>query len=451
MSHLFVVWLNYKDNSAITDFKFSTQSLLEASKDYFDLPTTPSAPLDLTSLLKRTSTNPSHRQIKHIFYIVSESFSDWAFDPVFDAIGLTSGLKSLIDNKHGFKMPYFVENGPCTIRSLSVQMTGLVQTKLYLHKLFGQFNLSPTAPGGIFHQLGYESRFFYGAYDKEGKDKYGLFDKIALIEGFDQTFDGIDMLNFAHNKPYQKHLFNEWGTHDNVMFDFVKDKVSKATQPTFNMIMTTSIHPPYDLDLKYFNVPDLSTFFDKHFPASKRSPGMDANILEHIWWYDKQVTHFIKTIAKAYPDSLFVITSDHYGRVAPVNTNDPKVHYLVPLILYSPTLAPKMLAHIASHTDITPTLIELVAPKGFVYHSFGKPFFSNDPKAPFDPNNQAFGYDIVGNEDFLYTQDFGLRPLKQMDKNQKAIAETQAKKMYQKMESLNDLSLYMLLKGSVIK
>ncbi|MDO7252993.1 LTA synthase family protein [Helicobacter cappadocius] len=381
--------------------------------------------------------------------MISESFSDWAFDPVFDKIGLTSGLKSLIDNKHGFKLAHFLENAPCTTRSLGVQLTGIPQTDFLLYKLLGRFSLFETAPGNIFHQLGYESTFYYGGYSV-----WGEFAKIATIEGFDKTYDAINVLKFAKGKNYQKHIQNEWGVHDNILFDFIGQKVSLSSKPTFNMIMTSSVHPPYDVDLNYFDVPiqKIQNFWKENFPKNKITNGMDANILGHIWWYDKQVTHFILKMSQVFPDSLFVITADHYGRISPIPTNKPSITHTVPFILYSPVLSPKQLANIGSHIDITPTIVELVSPKGFVYHSFGTPLFSNNHTLSFQRNKIALGFEVIGNEQFLYTPDFGLEYFTTTaQKRNIENDEDLAKEIYQKQNELDDLSLYLLIKGHIIK
>lgn len=441
---------SFNDNKSLAKMDFSTEKELKISQDYFDIKTPLNPPVDIYSLISHTSTNTSHTKIKHIFYIISESFSNWAFDDLFDNIGLTSGLKSLIDNKHGFKLEYFLENAPCTTRSLGVQLTGVAQTDFLLYKLLGRFSSFATSPGNIFHALGYESTFYYG-----GNSRWGDFGEIAKIQNFDKTYDALNILEFAKGKKYQKHIKNEWGAHDNILFDFIEQNVSKNSKPTFNMIMTSSVHPPYDVDLDYFNVPmqKIQKFWEENFPKNKRTHGMDANILGHIWWYDKQVTHFILKMSEAFPDSLFVITADHYGRISPIPTNKPSIIKTVPFILYSPILSPKQLANIGAHIDITPTIVELVSPKGFQYQSFGKPLFSNNQSLPFEPNAQALGFEVVGNDRFLYTPDFGLEYLSPppREKSNLEADENLAKKMYQKRNELDDLSLYLLIKGPIIK
>lgn len=441
---------NFNDNKSLAKMDFSPQKELKIAQDYFDIKTPLNPPIDIYSLISHTSENTSKVKIRHIFYIISESFSNWAFDDVFDKIGLTQGLKSLIDNKHGFKLEYFLENAPCTTRSLGVQLTGVPQTDFLLYRLLGRFGAFETSPGNIFHRLGYESTFYYG-----GNSLWGEFGEIAKIQNFDKTYDALNILDFAKGKHYQKHIKNEWGAHDNILFDFIKQEVAMSSKPTFNMIMTSSVHPPYDVDLDYFNVPmeKIQKFWEENFPKNKRTHGMDANVLGHLWWYDKQVTHFILTMSKAYPDSLFVITADHYGRISPIPTNKPSVTKSVPFILYSPSLSPKQLANIGAHIDITPTIVELVSPKGFEYQSFGKPLFSNNKSFPFDANAQKLGFDVVGNERFLYTPDFGLEYLTPppKDKSHLKADEDLAKRMYQKRNELDDLSLYLLIKGPIIK
>lgn len=89
--------------------------------------------LDLKTLLEHRSTKSPHSpQIRHIFYIVAESLGTYAFDKKYDSIGLVSGMKSLVDNKKGFLVPYFFENAHGTIWSIETQIAGLYYTGVRL-------------------------------------------------------------------------------------------------------------------------------------------------------------------------------------------------------------------------------------------------------------------------------------------------------------------------------
>lgn len=195
----------------------------------------------------------------------------------------------------------------------------------------------------------------------------------------------------------------------------MRDKIAteSAVNPnlkTFNMIMTTSNHPPYDTPVADFGAPIQEIeYFVKSTPNFKRK-AVSEKILAHIWWEDKVIAGFVREMSAKFPRSLFIITGDHYDREYPFESN-AKITNAVPLIVYAPSLNFIPRAKIGSHIDITPTIIELVAPSGFKYASFGKSLLSGNAKkshsladgasgwaeSPF-----ALGFNAIATENFIY-------------------------------------------------
>lgn len=441
------LYIVYKNNQSSLKY-FCNQTPIEITKSFFNLPLNSTPPFDLSILLEHTSTNTEKApQIKHIFYIVSESLSEWNFDDEFDEIGLMSGLKSLIDGKHGFKIEHFLENANLTIKSLDVQITGLFDFDEALNAKVGIMPLFPTAIGGIMKKLGYETRFYYG-----GSEIWQQLDKYTRSEGFDKIFANVDFLRYAQNKPYPKPLENIWGVYDPIMFDYLIDNSLATKNHTFNMVMTTSNHPPHDVDLKYYNVPmdKINTFLKTHIPKTELSHNEDlATMLGHAYWYDKQVTRFIKKASEVFPQSLFIITGDHYGRMYVRTKVDDRVGKSIPLIIYSPVLTPKQLYNVGSHIDIAPTIVELTAPKGFKYSSFGKPLFSNNHTNKYHNNGYALGYGAIQNNRFIYVPEDGIEYLKN-SKPQPGDKE-EAEKLYERLKEARALSWWMFTNGIIVK
>lgn len=174
------------------------------------------------------------------------------------------------------------------------------------------------------------------------------------------------------------------------------------------MIMTTSNHPPYDVPLERFNAPmqRIQSFIDSHKDLHHKP--ITARLLAHIWWQDKIIAKFIAEMSEAFPNSLFIITGDHYDREYPFSPASMKVQQSVPLIVYSPALRFEILQNVGSHIDITPTIINLVAPHKFQYHSFGKPMLKNASKnttkniAKNALDSTALGFFAVANDRFIY-------------------------------------------------
>lgn len=433
-------------NSKFSDYY--DKSPIETVIEFFNLPKDSKPPFDLVKLLQKSSDNNSNVKIKHIFYIVSESFGGFVFDDEFDEIGLVSGLKSLLDNKHGFLIKDVLENGDHTAVSLRAQTTGLYDTGL---KLQGDgYKLSPLAPAPNFNKLGYDTRFYYG-----GTGVWQRLDKLVSLEGFNEMFYDSHVENFIKTKAdYEKPYKNAWGVWDNILFDYILQNTISSNKPTFNMIMTTSNHPPFDVPLEKYNVPikKIKHFLDTHFPQDKREPAITARVFAHIWWYDKQVAKFIKETSKIFPDSLFIVTGDHYANYPLIWRYDSnRILKTVPMFIYSPVLSPKKLTDIGSHIDITPTILELVAPKGYKYSSFGHALMSNNHSLPYNPNGYTLGIDAVGTNHFIYATN--TNELMQYINNTKPNKEDEekAKKLFERLQQARALSWWITTKGNIVK
>lgn len=393
---LYQVYKGYKAGDKSSFASFSSDTPAVAVEEFFKLPLNHQKQYDLSKLLEQTSDSKDGvPKINYIFYIIAESLGNYAFDPIYDEIGLVSGMKGLVDGENGFQIPYFFENAHGTIWSLESQISGLYYTGIRLSFKSALLQEMPTAPAGNLKRAGYLTRFYYG-----GGENWQNLDAFTKSQGFDEHYGTGAMEGFAmqnYPKPYR----NVWGVWDNILFDYIATNSAQTQKPTFNMIMTTSFHGPNDLPWEFVekiggNRQKLQSFIDKH-------PGLNwqFNELSILWWFDKEVARFIKEFSKEHPDSLFIITGDHshYSFAKTYQSSRE-----VPMIIYSPKLKIKPISEIGVHLDITPTIINLVAPKGFVYHSFGKPLFSSNPQAKIDKNRKIIGFEIGGDAHQLYTQ-----------------------------------------------
>jgi phosphoglycerol transferase MdoB-like AlkP superfamily enzyme len=144
-------------------------------------------------------------------------------------------------------------------------------------------------------------------------------------------------------------------------------------QPSFNFVMTTSCHAPFSVDLESKGLalkglpPELEPLCECDQPRMLR-------ILGHLRYADQCMGEFVQRMEKTVARPLFVITGDHYGRQFIHAHPTLFERSAVPLILYGKEVLqgvtlPENVA--GSHSDIAPTLIEAVAPKGFRYHAMG--------------------------------------------------------------------------------
>ncbi|GAA6988004.1 LTA synthase family protein [Helicobacter pylori] len=443
--NLYLLARNYRQSHNLKFSDFAKGSPLEVAKNYFNLKENPSN--NLYELLSQTSHNNSNQTIQHVFYIVSESLSSWHFDQKFDAIGLTSALKDLVKKEHAHMLSAFIESAPRTVKSLDVQITGLPY--INDNNLVNSGVILPSFPmaiGNIMKTLGYRNNFYYGGS--------GIWNKLTSFtkkQGFHALYFNNHLLEFAKNKPYPKPIESNWGVHDNILFDYILENTN-PNEKTFSMVMTLSNHAIKNVNLKAFNVPleKIQKFVEKT-PKAENLP--DANSLGHIYWYDKVIVNFIKKASQKFPNSLFIITGDHFDRSYEYAKNDLYVIKSVPLILYAPTLKLETISQVGSHLDITPTIVELAAPKGFQFVSFGKPLFSNNTTNPPSHPDYALGYEAIATKDYFYNQSLGLRYLNESHKEQKDKQndKIEASKFYQQLESLKALSYYLLYHGANLK
>lgn len=303
---------------------------------------------------------------EHIFLIIMESQDNWPLQDHYSDIAIAPNLREF--KAQGIYIPAFLSAGENTIAALSTIITGIPEVGLSSeYDSLARHPLSSSI-AKPFKELGYATNFFYG-----GRLTWQDIGNLALNQKFDHIY-GCESITYTTPG-------NEWGADDADFMNSIVDKLKNATQPTFNLIMTTSNHDPHTIDLEKEGCP-LQEIESAIQARGWKQRSSTVKLLGHSWYGDKCVGNFVKTIEKQYPTSLFAITGDHYCR-----------HYLhdkqtrfegrtVPFILYGPEVLKTItISHqsAGSHIDIVPTLIELIAPTGFTYWSMGSNLL--DPNA----------------------------------------------------------------------
>ncbi len=329
-------------------------------------------------------TSPGHRgnKPKHIFLLLMESHSGWTIMPAYRFAGLSPEFSSLADE--GIYFPNFLPAGSGTIGSMNTLVTGLPDTGLNI-------NYEPTAtvpyPSSLaanMKRLGYTTRFFYGGFLS-----WQRLDSFALNQGFDEIYGGGDMSAGLHT--------NEWGVDDRYLFDFVL-RTAQTDKPSFNFILSTSNHPPYDLDLEALGY----HLRDELPPPLRATRENTVRVLGHLWYADQQAGRFIRKADKELPDALFAITADHTARLQVKFPGDGvEERKAVPLILYGPKVLPEsgmMKKTAGAHMDIPATLIELAADRGFSYTTYGQNLLTKTSPS------YGYGWEFLIGEDFIINE-----------------------------------------------
>jgi phosphoglycerol transferase MdoB-like AlkP superfamily enzyme len=182
----------------------------------------------------------------------------------------------------------------------------------------------------------------------------------------DQGFDEI--YGAGHMQPGG--IGTDWRVQDETLFSFIAKTVSDD-KPSFNLILSTSDHPPYGLDVYGMGFPL------REIPAGLKdryNGKVSLKTFGHLWYADRSLGDFVAKLEPKLTAPLFAITGDHWSRKFINEKPTLLERTAVPCVLYGKEVLagvapPRALA--GAHIDIVPTLVELAAPAGFKYHSFG--------------------------------------------------------------------------------
>ncbi|MGE0081692.1 MAG: LTA synthase family protein [Thiohalomonadaceae bacterium] len=327
----------------------------------------------------RLTARGSAKPPRHVFLILLESHDGWTVLPEYRHFGLSPQLSALAER--GVYFRNFLPSASGTIGSMNALITGLPETGLNINYETTAVRPYASAAAETFRRLGYRTRFYYGGYLG-----WQRLDSFAQAQGFDEVWGGGSMV--AEGTPT-----NEWGVADQYLFDFVRDTVKDDT-PSFNFILTTSNHPPYDLDLEALGFPL------KELPAPLRSTKSDSlRVLGHLWYTDRELGRFVAEAEQRLSSPLFAITGDHTTRLQIRFPGDGVYEQVgVPFVLYGPEVLDGRQGErrtAGAHIDILPTLYELSAPAGFPYVAFGRDLFTKPSPS------YGFGDRFVVGEDFI--------------------------------------------------
>jgi len=294
---------------------------------------------------------------RHIFLIVGESYANWPLLPQYKDLNIANGVKTIIEQEDAVYVPSFLPNGMSTISGITGIVTGLAEANLYLTYLPESYQEPySTAIAPQMKELGYKARFWYA-----GPNSWEKIKDFSLAQGFDEFYGMGDIESQAGNV---------WGCDDKYLFKAVEAGIDEG-KPSFNIILNISNHAPYTVNLQEEGFDENSV--RSALPDKLQSDKELIKKLGHFWYADKVLSEFIKNTRQVYPDSLFIIVGDHADRLN-INSN-PGLYerYGIPFIVYGQGITKQTLPDNAagSHINITPTLLELIAPQGFMYHSLG--------------------------------------------------------------------------------
>ena len=326
---------------------------------------------DFWEQFARSAGGPRLKKPSHIFWLLGESHSQLFFDPPWLRLHLMQGSEDWRREPGTAVINNFLPAGMISQPSLVSQLEGIYDGDLELNenKLFWQHS-TPLAMPRQMRSLGYRTEFYYG-----GGLNWGSMVNFTPACGFDVSFGGPELC--AKDAP------RTWlGVYDHLFLAGAERKIEELDdgRPAFHYIYTTSNHGPYNMPMEELGYRAEEVL--KEVPELlKILSGQEARLMGGVWYTDHALMEFAGRMREKYPDALFIVTGDHAGGLpspklasrAGLLTRDYlnlREDRLPSFAMQHPGLRQDMLkSTIGTHLNILPTLMELIAPKGFTYYS----------------------------------------------------------------------------------
>lgn len=339
---------------------------------------------------KRIAKGPKISKPKHIFFIVGESIPQWSLDETHKLLNICPGLWNFKNQQHTVQIPNFLPAGNVSRPSIVSLMSGIYDAGLEINERENFWKGAfPTSFAHQMKQLGYQTIYWYG-----GNASYGNFNHFGKAQGFDRVESAS--IFCGPNAP------KTWvGVYDHIFLENIAQQIKEIDAPTFHFIYTTSNHGPYKMedDLLDYGpqkvMPDVGEDLRSNKTRNKE--------LATYRYSDKAIFTFVESMQQFYPDSLFIVTGDHSNLFGSLN-NTSLIHRDYTLrdtfctvgLLQHPELDGNMIVtQKGTHMSLMPTIIEVIAPKGFEYYSITPSLFDEQPETLVTPyqwiNNTMMG------------------------------------------------------------
>lgn len=314
---------------------------------------------------KRVAQGPYINKPRHVFFIVGESIPQWVLDDMYSGLHILDGTVLLKDDKHTAYISNFLPAGNVSRPSIVSLMSGVYDAQLELNEQeYFWHTLLPTSFAGQMKKLGYQTIYWYG-----GNASNGNFNHFGKGQGFDRVESATNFCSPDAPKTWV-------GVYDKVFLEKTADLIEQLDKPTFHFIYTTTMHGPYKLpdSLLDYNPEQMMENIGEDLRTNKSK----CKELATARYSDQAICSFIDRMKQAFPDSLFVYTGDHSQIYADLSGTSlvPRDYmfrerFCTPLLIHHPQITQGILKDnkIGTHLNIIPTIIELIAPKGFEYYS----------------------------------------------------------------------------------
>ena len=408
---------------------FNEINILDGKNPYLNevaFSNTFSKPL-VSDYLKKQAQGAMIEKPKQIFLVIMESYDSWPLMDKYVPFKFSTQLSALKNN--GTHFNYFLPAADATFDSFGAIVTDVPYTGVNISKI-GELN-DPfvTSIFSQFKKLGYQTNLFYGGFSS-----WQNIAEFARYQGVDRFFSATDAGGNSES--------GTWGVEDEKLFDLVVSKTD-TTKYSLNIILTSSYHAPYTVDVYKKGFPYRS---EKDFPEAMKpyfDGGMTMEEMGHLWYGDYAIGKFMEKSTKKYPTAIYTFTGDHFGRRFINSKPNLYERSSVGFIMYGKNIPKATHQTAGSHIDIMPTLIEMIAPKGFEYYSFGTSMY-----APQKTMSIAFNKIITNSDLYYLPKEAQVEKIQLDNMKESQIKATPLLSDYNKQMGL---AWYYTMKGNAIK
>ncbi len=357
------VYKIYKEQKKLTNVNISTE---EICKDIMILGGNPQANTIENAFKRQVAAPKLAKQPDNVIIILGESYALWPMLPKYQLMGLADEALRMASSENSCATALMLAHGSGTMPAVNGFVTGLAEAGLTEETVPESYKTKyGTGIGQIMKDAGYTTVFWYG-----GMPSWRDIENYVLAQNFDECYCASD---------FHYEGGNAWGCPDKTLFNRVYEYIdAHPKQKTFHIILTTSNHPPYTIDL-------VAEGFDKNkvlknLPDNIACDEETITELGHIWYADMAMGGFIRRTEKIKPDTLFVVTGDHAERFTFSKDVDDKTYSAIPCIIYGQGVQKNWLANNATGCamQILPTVAEIAGKPNMQYSSILPSLFTND-------------------------------------------------------------------------
>lgn len=224
-----------------------------------------------------------------------------------------------------------------------------------------QFGIMPKHRSliSILNDNGYQTNAFYGGdFTFDCIYDYLVAENIDYMSGF-----------MRDKKQYQAEgLTNWWGLYDHVFFRKSMDILNESDwkSPIFNLFITLTAHENLNLkdeSMQKNYIRKTESILSQMSRQNQEKFQSNLSRIAAIVYTDDCLNRFFADYRKRddFGNTIFIITGDH---ASGLNTKNNLSHFHVPLLIWSPLIeTPTRFSAVATHNDITPSVLSLLQNK----------------------------------------------------------------------------------------